>query len=115
MTAREARRDIDSLGGTANCTTVVTGVGVNCQAGYLAGSPFFGKDLNGDGDILDSVTMLAPSQTQTHRYGVISSLRYEINDEHSVRLAYTFDRARHRQTGEVGLLDITVSHLMSSQ
>ena len=50
--------------------------------------------------------MLAPSQTQTHRYGVISSLRYEINDQHSVRLAYTFDRARHRQTGEVGRLDV---------
>jgi iron complex outermembrane receptor protein len=107
VTAREARRDIDPTGGTAaNCTTVVSGTGVNCQAGYLGGSPFFGKDLNGDGDILDSVTMIAPSQTQTHRYGVISSLRYEINDTNSVRLAYTFDRARHRQTGEVGLLDV---------
>jgi iron complex outermembrane receptor protein len=51
--------------------------------------------------------MIAPSQTQTHRLGVISSLRYEINDDHSVRLAYTFDRARHRQTGQVGLLDAT--------
>lgn len=106
VSAREARRDIDPTGGTANCTTVTTGAGVNCQAGYLAGSPFFGKDLNGDGDILDQVLMLAPSQTQTHRYGVISSLRYEINDQHSVRLAYTFDRARHRQTGEVGRLDV---------
>lgn len=106
VSAREARRDIDPTGGTANCTTVTTGAGVNCQAGYLAGSPFFGKDLNGDGDILDQVLMLAPSQTQTHRYGVISSLRYEINDQHSVRLAYTYDRARHRQTGEVGRLDV---------
>lgn len=107
VTAREARRDIDPTGGSAaNCTTVVSGAGVNCQAGYLGGSPFFGKDLNGDGDILDQVTMMAPSQTQTHRYGVISSLRYEINDTNSVRLAYTFDRARHRQTGEVGLLDV---------
>ena len=107
VTAREAGRDIDPTGGSAaNCTTVVSGTGVNCQAGYLGGSPFFGKDLNGDGDILDQVTMMAPSQTQTHRYGVISSLRYEFNDAHSVRLAYTFDRARHRQTGEVGLLDV---------
>ena len=108
VTAREAGRDIDPTGGSAaNCTTVVSGTGVNCQAGYLGGSPFFGKDLNGDGDILDQVTMIAPSQTQTHRLGVISSLRYEINDDHSVRLAYTFDRARHRQTGQVGLLDAT--------
>jgi iron complex outermembrane receptor protein len=107
VTAREARRDIDPTGGAANCTTVTTGAGVNCQAGYLSGAPYFGRDLNGDGDILDQFTMMAPSQTQTHRLGVISSLRYEINDDHSVRLAYTFDRARHRQTGEVGLLDAT--------
>lgn len=107
VSAREARRDIDPTGGAANCTTVTTGAGVNCQAGYLSGAPYFGKDLNGDGDILDQVLMLAPSQTQTHRYGVISSLRYEINDEHSVRLAYTYDRARHRQTGQVGLLDVS--------
>ena len=107
VTAREARRDIDPTGGAANCTTVTTGAGVNCQAGYLSGAPYFGRDLNGDGDILDQFTMMAPSQTQTHRLGVISSLRYEINDDHSVRLAYTFDRARHRQTGQVGLLDAT--------
>ena len=107
VTAREARRDIDPTGGAANCTTVTTGAGVNCQAGYLSGAPYFGRDLNGDGDILDLFTMMAPSQTQTHRLGVISSLRYEINDDHSVRLAYTFDRARHRQTGQVGLLDAT--------
>ena len=107
VTAREARRDIDPTGGAANCTTVTTGAGVNCQAGYLSGAPYFGRDLNGDGDILDQFTMMAPSQTQPHRLGVISSLRYEINDDHSVRLAYTFDRARHRQTGQVGLLDTT--------
>lgn len=121
VSAREASRDINSglqnpllpfnaitNPANSNCTTVTTSPAgtVNCQAGYLAGAPFFGKDLNGDGDILDQVLMLAPSQTQTHRYGVISSLRYEINDDHSVRLAYTFDRARHRQTGEVSRLDL---------
>ena len=104
VSAREARRDIDPAGGTANCTTVITGAGVSCQAGYLAGSPFFGRDINGDGDILDQVTVLAPSQTQTRRLGLISSLRYDINDSHTLRLSYTYDRARHRQTGEVGLL-----------
>ncbi len=108
--AREARRDLDPAGATvgsvntANCTTVTTGAGVLCAPGYFGGNAFFGRDLNGDGDILDQVTVLAPNQTQTQRIGLISSLRYDINDDHSIRIAYTYDRARHRQTGQVGSL-----------
>ena len=64
-----------------------------------------GRDLNGDGDNLNGVTVLAPSQTRTYRLGVIAGLRYEINDNHMVRVGYTFDHANHRQTGEVGFLD----------
>ncbi len=105
-TAREAARDIDPTGGTANCTTVTTGAGVNCTPGYFGGNPFVGRDLNGDGDILDQVNLLAPSQTQTRRYGVLASLRYEFAQGQSVRLTYSFDRARHRQTGEVGFLKL---------
>ncbi|RXZ64213.1 TonB-dependent receptor [Pelagerythrobacter rhizovicinus] len=67
---------------------------------YFAG----GRDLNGDGDTLDAVRILSPSQTQTHRFGVITNLAYDISDDHRVRLAYTFDRARHRQTGQAGFL-----------
>jgi len=65
---------------------------------------FVGRDLNGDGDMLDTVTVLDPSQTQTRRYGVIGSLAYELSDNHRIRVTYTFDRGRHRQTGEAGLL-----------
>lgn len=103
-TAREAGYDWDPTGGRANCTTVTSGAGVNCIAGYFGGNPYFGRDLNGDGDILDQVTVLAPSQTQTDRYGVISSLRYEFNPQHTIRIAYTLDYGHHRQTGEVGFL-----------
>lgn len=74
--------------------------------GYVGGQPYAGIDLNGDGDLLDRVTVLAPSQTQTNRYGVIASLTYDINETNRVRVAYTFDHARHRQTGQVGLLNI---------
>ena len=108
--ARERRLDINPAGATpgstnvANCTTVTSGAGVNCVTGYLGGRPYFGRDLNGDGDILDEVAMLAPSQTQTHRYGVIANLRWDINENHTVRAGFTYDRARHRQTGQVGLL-----------
>ena len=65
---------------------------------------FGGTDLNGDGDTLDYVTILSPSNTQTNRYGVIANLIYEINPDHRVRLAYTLDHARHRQTGTAGSL-----------
>lgn len=91
-TAREVLRDIDP------------GAGVTNAAGYLSGAPVFGRDINGDGDVLDTVTVLAPSQTQTKRIGVIAGLRWEMDEHNTFRVAYTFDRARHRQTGEVGLL-----------
>ncbi len=94
VVAREGLRDVDPTSGVSN------------QVGYLGGAPYFGRDLNGDGDLLDSVRMVAPSQTQTHRFGVISSLRYEMDDNNTVRLAYSFDYGRHRQTGEVGLLQV---------
>jgi len=72
--------------------------------GFINGSYYIGHDLNGDGDTLDRVTLLAPSQTVTHRYGLISSLRYDINDDNSVRLSYSHDYGRHRQTGELAPL-----------
>jgi iron complex outermembrane recepter protein len=108
-TGQEGLRDINPAGGTATvpqCRTTPNSATNTCVAGYLGGSPFFGRDINGDGDTLDAVTVLTPSQTQTHRYGLIAGVRYDINDDHAVRAGYTFDRARHRQTGEVGLLDI---------
>ncbi|WP_033074595.1 TonB-dependent receptor [Sphingopyxis sp. MWB1] len=81
------------------------GPGVSLQTGYIGGSPYYGRDLNGDGDILDSVRVLAPSQTQTNRYGLIAGLRYEM-DIHTFRVFYSYDRARHRQTGETGFLNL---------
>lgn len=94
-------------GGPANAVEGFTAAaqGVAGQTGYIGGSPYFGRDLNGDGDILDTVRVEAPSQTQTHRYGLITSLRYDVSDEHTVRVAYSLDYARHRQTGQVGLID----------
>ena len=37
---------------------------------------------------------------------MIAGLRWDINEQHSVRIAYSYDRASHRQTGEVGFLQI---------
>ena len=69
-------------------------------------SPATGTDINGDGDVLDTVRVLAPSNTNTNRYLAIANLIYDINDDHRVRVSYTFDRGRHRQTGEIGQLEL---------
>ncbi|WP_121116842.1 TonB-dependent receptor [Croceibacterium ferulae] len=88
-------------GGT---TSANEGIGALGLTGNIGGSFFFGRDLNGDGDILDRVTVIQPSQTRTNRYGVISNLIYDITPDHTVRLAYTLDYGDHRQTGEAGMV-----------
>lgn len=80
-----------------NSTAVLTG--------YFGGSAYFGRDLNNDGDALDRVTIVQPSQTKTNRYNAIVNLAYEISDAHRVRLSYSLDTANHRQTGETGMVD----------
>jgi iron complex outermembrane receptor protein len=88
--------------------------------GFIGNQPYFGGiDLNGDGDIIDTpvigstgaitnrspgVEVYAPSQTVTHRYGVIANLIYNFTPTQTIRLNYSHDYGRHRQTGEVGLL-----------
>jgi len=63
-----------------------------------------GLDLNNDGDTGDTVRLFRPNNTNTHRLGVTSSLIWKFADNQSVRAAYTYDRARHRQTGDVGYI-----------
>ena len=98
VSAREGYNNIAGVPYTGYFTTSATGT---------SATPFFGRDLNGDGDILDQVTMLAPSTTRTTRYGVIAGLRWKITDNHLLRGGFTYDHAFHRQTGEVGFLDLT--------
>jgi iron complex outermembrane recepter protein len=64
-----------------------------------------GVDLNGDTDRLDTVRLHAPSVTNTRRYGLLASLRWDVTENHYIRLAYAYDRARHRQTGDYAQLD----------
>ncbi len=103
-------------GGTVTGREGTYAIGGIQYTGFIGGQYYFGRDLNGDGDILDTcpgvgvacssrnsngVTLLAPSQTNTRRYGVISNLTWDLNDQHRFRLAYTLDHARHRQTGQL--------------
>jgi iron complex outermembrane recepter protein len=104
------------------CTTLGTApvVSAACGAGTYTGvfnagpntgngSPggfgtYVGRDLNGDGDLLDTVYITNPSQTQTRRFGAVAGLTYNLNEDNRIRLVYTWDRGRHRQTGESGFL-----------
>jgi iron complex outermembrane receptor protein len=71
--------------------------------GGTPGSP--GVDYNGDGDFLDTIRFYTPNNTNTHRFGVTASLIWDLSEQHRIRVAYTYDRARHRQTGEWGFLE----------
>ena len=71
----------------------------------LGNSGLTGIDLNGDGDTLDSIRFYTPNTTNTRRYGVISSLIWNLNDNNRLRVAYTYDKGNHRQTGEWAPLD----------
>ena len=89
-TAREFGYDINPAARRprrANCsTTRRTPTSPASAATSAAARTSNGVDLNGDGDTLDQVTVLAPSQTRTRRYAVVAGLAYEINKDHIVRV-----------------------------
>ncbi|WP_174273896.1 TonB-dependent receptor [Sphingomonas bacterium] len=70
-------------------------------------STLAGVDLNGDGDRLDSVRLYTPNTTRTNRYTLLSSLIWQVSDSQRLRVAYTFDRGEHRQTGQYGYIDLS--------
>ncbi|MFC4159138.1 TonB-dependent receptor [Chitinimonas lacunae] len=63
-----------------------------------------GRDLNGDGDRLDTVAFYRISKTVTHRPGVTARLNWQLND-HKLRLGLWWERARHRQTQPYVFID----------
>jgi iron complex outermembrane receptor protein len=76
----------------------------------LAGSRFpgiIGEDINSDGDVLDTIGVYSPNNTNTIRYGLNTSLVWRVTQNHTVQIAYTGDFGFHRQTGQYGLLDST--------
>jgi iron complex outermembrane receptor protein len=79
--------------GNGPAPTVVTlreGTGTTALGGGL-------RDINGDGDRLDTVSVFRSSVTQTFRPGVTVKLNYQWNN-HRIVGGYWFERARHRQT-----------------
>ena len=65
---QEGLRDVNPAGGTATPNQCVSGAppaNSSCQSGYIGGAPYFGRDLNGDGDRLDTIRVAAPSMPDT--------------------------------------------------
>jgi iron complex outermembrane recepter protein len=71
----------------------------------LVGPTGPGVDYSGDGDTLDTVAFYTPNTTNTYRYGLLTSLRWDFAEGQSFRIAYAYDRGQHRQTGEWGYID----------
>jgi iron complex outermembrane receptor protein len=69
------------------------------------GAQVKGVDLNGDGDCLDSVLAYYPSNTQTDRWGLLTSLLYDYDSHNHFQLSYTLDYGNHRQTGAFGTIN----------
>ena len=83
---------------TAGATSTPSGTPLY---GYINGSYYIGSDLNHDGDAIDRVTMLVPSETKTHRVAATTSLRYDASPTQTMRLAYAFARSDITQSGEM--------------
>jgi len=64
--------------------------------------PYFDADGDGKHSILN---VYRPNITNTMRYSLQSAAIYRVNDFHTLRLNASFDRARHRQSGEVSILN----------
>ena len=84
-------------GGGAQTLNEATSLQVQNAAGV-------GRDINGDGDILDTVSVYGPSNTNSRRYSVNTSLIYDLTASSVIRFAYAYDRGKTRQTGEYSYL-----------
>ena len=63
-----------------------------------------GRDLNGDGDTLDTVIVANSSVTKTNRPGVTAEVSHAWGD-HQIKLGFWYERAQHRQTGPAVAVD----------
>ena len=67
-----------------------------------ASTTAMGFDVNGDGDLLDTVRVYTPNTTNTRRFGLTTSAIWDVTENHRLRFAYTLDYGRHRQTAQWG-------------
>lgn len=63
-----------------------------------------GRDLNGDGDTLDTVIVANSSVTKTNRPGITAEISRSF-DAHQVKVGVWYERAQHKQTGPAVAVD----------
>lgn len=81
-------------GGTQQSTITETNGFVNPVTGTKTAS----RDLNGDGDLLDTILVATSSVTKTQRPGVTATVTHQ-HDNHQIITGVWYERAEHRQTG----------------
>ncbi len=62
-------------------------------------------DLNGDSDCLDTVLVFSANNTQTHRFGISTSLLWDLDEHNHFQVAYNLDYGNHRQTSPWSHID----------
>ncbi len=105
-----------TLANGGGSTVINETVGTTADVRPIGNAAVAGFDLNGDGDIRDAVRFYSPNTTNTKRWGATTSLIWNINDDNRLRFAYTWDRARHRQTAQWGrILDDEVENVFAGR
>jgi iron complex outermembrane receptor protein len=105
-------RLIDYIAGTKTAPAIggLTTSKSNFPACYTNGV-VTGLDLDGNTTAggapvcTDSVRLSSPSNTQTDRITLNTSVIWDITPEHLIQFAYAYDHANVRQTGEYGLIN----------
>jgi iron complex outermembrane receptor protein len=77
------------------------------MVGFVGGSYYAGYDVNGNGVTDTAIKVGNASETETNRIGLLASLRWKINPTNTIRVGYSYDRGRHKQTGELTYIDTT--------
>jgi iron complex outermembrane recepter protein len=63
-----------------------------------------GRDLNGDGDTLDTVIVANSSVTKTNRPGITTEISH-LWGNHQIKVGFWYERAEHRQSGPAVAVD----------
>jgi iron complex outermembrane receptor protein len=74
---------------------------LNTTTGRYSGAA---RDLNGDGDTLDTVIVANSSVTKTNRPGITAELNHTMGN-HALKLGIWYERAQHKQTGPAVAVD----------
>jgi iron complex outermembrane receptor protein len=95
---------VSTLSETANANGLV---------GFVGGGYYAGYDVNSNGTVNTGTSAILignASETETNRIGLLASMRWKINPTNTIRVAYSYDRGRHKQTGEITPIDLTTGY-----